>query len=455
MNILSIYASHDGCITYIKNNKIIFHTQLDRYNRFKHFAFPNKYLIEEIEKLEIDKILICHNYWNHCLGIWGDLIKSNRKLKNIEIVYYADKFHHLFHAYCALTWNKNIKNILVCDGRGAIFEDHFENESFYTFDKNLNHILTEKNKIGERYELFTDEHFGTGHDCGKTMAWSLYDKRPAKIQNNFENELTEFINKLNINGDLHFTGGCAQNVIFNSKLLSKFDNLFCDPFNGDFGLSLGAANFFLNNKIINDKIYLGIPQEIDTSIFSQHNIIEITPEEVSEVLLKEPVAIFQSRSEQGQRGLGNRSLLMNPTHEKAHDKLNLIKKREWFRPFACSILKEKAKEWFDMPIEESPSMMYIFNIKKKNILKAGLSKNNDSRIQTVSKENNLNFYNLLKAFYKLTNVPILINTSLNLPGEVLVETMQDLKELFEKSKLNYIYLPEVNKLIKKEYYADK
>ena len=67
----------------------------------------------------------------------------------------------------------------------------------------------------------------------------------------------------------------------------------------------------------------------------------------------------------------------------------------------------------------------------------------------------MNFYNLLKAFYKLTNVPILINTSLNLPGEVLVETMQDLKELFEKSKLNYIYLPEVNKLIKKEYYADK
>ena len=451
MNIISIYASHDGCVTYIQNNKIIFHTQIDRYNRIKHYSYPVKKIIQELEKLEIDKILICHNYWNHCSGIWSDLIKSSRKLKNIEIVYYADKFHHLFHAYCALTWNKNIKNILVCDGRGTIFEDHFENESFYTFDKNLNHILTEKNKIGERYEIFTEEHFGTVHNCGKTMAWSLYDERPAKIQNNFESQLTEFINKLNINGDLHFTGGCAQNVIFNSKLLSKFNNLFCDPFNGDFGLSLGAANFFLNNKIINDEIFLGIPQEIDTSIFSKHDIIDITPEEVSEVLIKEPIAIFQSRSEQGQRGLGNRSLLMNPTHEKAHDKLNSIKKREWFRPFACSILKEKAKEWFDMPIEESPYMMYVFDLKenKKNILKTGISKDFKSRIQTVDQVRCKNYYNLIKAFESLTGVPIVINTSLNLPGEVVVESLFDLYDLFETSELRYIYLPEINKLIKK------
>tara|TARA_R110000803_G_scaffold209110_1_gene278350 strand:+ start:113 stop:1465 length:1353 start_codon:yes stop_codon:yes gene_type:complete len=450
MNILSIYASHDGCVTYIKNNTIIFHTQIDRYNRFKYFSFPVKSLIQEIEKLEIDKILISDFLGNSSAAFWIECMRESKKLKNIELTYYANKFHHLFHAYCALTWNKNIKNILVCDGRGAVFEDYFENESFYTFDKNLKHTLTEKNKIGERYSLFSEEHFGNGHDSGKTMAWSLYDKRPEKIQNDFENELTKFIDKLNIDGDLHFTGGCAQNILYNSKLLHKFKNLFCDPFNGDFGLSLGAANYFLENKITNNKIYLGIPQELDISIFSKYNILHTTPEEVAQVLLKEPVAIFQSRSEQGQRGLGNRSLLMNPIHEKAHDKLNLIKKREWFRPFACSILKEKAKEWFDMPIEESPYMMYIFRIKNKNILKAGLSKNNDSRIQTVSKENNLHFYNLIKQFYKLTNVPILINTSLNLPGEVLVETMQDLKELFEKSKLNYIYLPEVNKLIRKE-----
>jgi carbamoyltransferase len=259
------------------------------------------------------------------------------------------------------------------------------------------------------------------------------------------------INKWNITESVLFTGGCAQNVLYNSKLIPKFDTVFCDPFNGDFGLSLGAANYFLDNKIINKEIYLGIPQEIDTSVFLKYKIIDAGPDEISKILLEEPVAIFQSRSEQGQRGLGNRSLLMSPLHKQAHDKLNEIKKREWFRPFACSILEEKADEWFDMTIKNSPHMMYVFNLKKQKegILKAGLAIDKKSRIQTVAKQDNLYYYNLLKSFEKLTNIPVLLNTSLNLPGEVLVETIEDMKEFFIKSNLNYIYFPEVNKLIKK------
>ncbi len=172
----------------------------------------------------------------------------------------------------------------------------------------------------------------------------------------------------------------------NFKLINRINNLFCDPFNGDFGISIGAANMFLGGKIKNKEIYLGIPQDLNLDIFLKHKIYSVTPDEVAEVLLEEPVAIFQSRSEQGQRGLGNRSLLMSPIHKKAYDKINAIKKREWFRPFACSVLKEKAKEWFEMPIEESPYMMYVFKIKKHGVLQTGLSKNNDSRIQTVSKK---------------------------------------------------------------------
>ena len=142
---------------------------------------------------------------------------------------------------------------------------------------------------------------------------------------------------------------------------------------------------------------------------------------------------------------------MSPLHKDATEKLNEIKKREWFRPFACSILKEKTKEWFDMTLDESPHMMYVFDLKKEKegILKTGLAIDNKSRIQTVDKNRNLNYYNLIKSFEKLTQVPILINTSLNLPEEVLVETMNDLKELFKTSKLKYIYFPEINKLIKK------
>ena len=447
MNILSIYASHDGSVTYVKNNQIVFHTQIDRYNRFKHYSFPVKNLIQELEKLEIDKIIISHSHHN-AMGMWDDLINNSNKLKNIEIHYYGEEHHHLFHAYCALTWNKNIKNILVCDGTGSKYKEIIERESLFNFGKR---IKTESNKIGLAYEHFTGCFFEHPLECGKTMAWSLHDSRPKVIQLKFEHDMNLLINKWNITESVLFTGGCAQNVLYNSKLIPKFNTVFCDPFNGDFGLSLGAANYFLDNKIINKEIYLGIPQEIDTSVFLKYKIIDAGPDEISKILLEEPVAIFQSRSEQGQRGLGNRSLLMSPLHKQAHDKLNEIKKREWFRPFACSILEEKADEWFDMTIKNSPHMMYVFNLKKQKegILKAGLAIDKKSRIQTVAKQDNLYYYDLLKSFEKLTNIPVLLNTSLNLPGEVLVETIEDMKEFFIKSNLNYIYFPEVNKLIKK------
>ena len=447
MNILSIYASHDGSVTYVKNNQIVFHTQIDRYNRFKHYSFPVKNLIQELEKLEIDKIIISHSHHN-AMGMWDDLINNSNKLKNIEIHYYGEEHHHLFHAYCALTWNKNIKNILVCDGTGSKYKEIIERESLFNFGKR---IKTESNKIGLAYEHFTGCFFEHPLECGKTMAWSLHDSRPKVIQLKFEHDMNLLINKWNITESVLFTGGCAQNVLYNSKLIPKFSTVFCDPFNGDFGLSLGAANYFLDNKIINKEIYLGIPQEIDTSVFLKYKIIDAGPDEISKILLEEPVAIFQSRSEQGQRGLGNRSLLMSPLHKQAHDELNEIKKREWFRPFACSILEEKADEWFDMTIKNSPHMMYVFNLKKQKegILKAGLAIDKKSRIQTVAKHDNLYYYDLLKSFEKLTNIPVLLNTSLNLPGEVLVETIEDMKEFFIKSNLNYIYFPEVNKLIKK------
>ena len=170
--------------------------------------------------------------------------------------------------------------------------------------------------------------------------------------------------------------------------------------------------------------------------------------DVAEIIVKEPVAIFQSRSEQGQRGLGNRSLLMNPSDEKANYKLNKIKKREWFRPFACSILEEQKADWFDIT-DSSPHMMYVYKINNDKKLEAGISIDNKSRLQTVSNKDNPLYHELIESFYKITKVPLLINTSLNLPGEVLVETIFDLKKLFEQSSLNFIYFQKIKKLVKK------
>ena len=182
-------------------------------------------------------------------------------------------------------------------------------------------------------------------------------------------------------------------------------------------------------------------------------IKKVSQEEVCNILVNEPVAIFQSKSEQGQRGLGNRSLLMNPLDKNANEKLNTIKKREWFRPFACSILEEDSDDWFHMFMHKSPHMMYIFKLRqdKYNILQSGIADDNTSRIQTVSRSDNPNYYKLLSAFKKKTGVPIIVNTSLNLPGEVLVETLQDLYMLFKESNLNYIYFPEIETMVEKKW----
>lgn len=452
MNVLSLHVSHDGCATYIKDNQIVFHTQIDRYNKIKHFTIPSFELIKIITQLEIDIILISYIPRDSSINLWLDIFNKYSFFKNKQIITTCAT-HHLFHVYCGLTWNKNIKNIIVVDQAGAPYLHDFERESFYYFDnQNITNIFIKTSfngkLIGDKYARYNLKKFNDGHASGKTMALSLYDKEAFYIQQNFEKEMDELIKETNIQDELFFTGGCAQNVLYNQTLIPRFSKLFCDPFNGDFGISLGHANWYLNNKIKNTNVYLGIKQDLDLSVFVKNKIVDSSYEEVANILKEDPVAIFQSRSEQGQRGLGNRSLLMNPFNKNAQEKLNAIKKREYFRPFALAITEEESNNWFDMLGCQSPHMMYTFNLKNKNTnLKLGFSKNYKSRIQTVNIKDNFHFYNLLK---RCEN-QVLVNTSLNLPGEVLVETIFDLKDLFDRSNLKYIYLPEIQKLIIKQY----
>ena len=138
--------------------------------------------------------------------------------------------------------------------------------------------------------------------------------------------------------------------------------------------------------------------------------------------------------------------------ERAVEKVNNIKKREWYRPFACTILNEKFEEYFFPNYNTIPYFMnFVYKIKKdkKNKLKSVLSNEDYSRVQSLKLEHNENYYNLIKEFDKIYNIPLLLNTSLNLPGEPIVETYEDLKEMLLQSNLNYCFLPEKNILIKK------
>lgn len=161
------------------------------------------------------------------------------------------------------------------------------------------------------------------------------------------------------------------------------------------------------------------------------------------------VAIYQGRSEAGPRALGNRSFLYDPRDKFAKDYVNRIKKRESYRPFAASIMKEYANKWFDMAgLDESPFMMYAIEVRPeyKNIIPGVLHVDNTCRIQTVTEQQNYHYYNLIKKFCELTNVPLLFNTSFNLAGETIVETLDDAIDTIKRCDIKYLYLPEKNEL---------
>ena len=156
------------------------------------------------------------------------------------------------------------------------------------------------------------------------------------------------------------------------------------------------------------------------------------------------VAIFQGESEWGPRALGNRSILFDPRNPNAKEIINKVKKREWFRPFAGSIMLEYANEYFYMlSLKESPYMTFAIQSKPKakKLIPGIIHVDGTCRIQTVTKEQNSNFYELLDSFYKLTGVPVLFNTSFNLGGETMVETINDAIDTVNRSDIDYLYLP--------------
>ena len=156
------------------------------------------------------------------------------------------------------------------------------------------------------------------------------------------------------------------------------------------------------------------------------------------------VAVFNGHAEAGPRALGNRSILFDARNPRAKDIINSIKNREWYRPVACSILKEAAKDYFEMyNLEESPHMTISFPVRKekKQVIPGVIHVDDSCRIQTVDIEIE-HFYKLLKEFEKITGVPVLLNTSFNVAGKPLIETVNDAIDTFKKTSIDVLWFPE-------------
>jgi len=261
------------------------------------------------------------------------------------------------------------------------------------------------------------------------------------------------------------SGGFFQNCVANYQFVKNGIDIFVDPIAHDGGTSLGLAQYVYiklnqNEKIIKyPNLYLGpninYLKNFD-DVFTKNlnlNIKDVSIKDVASLLKnKKSIAIFQGRSEIGPRALGNRSILFDPTDFYAKEKINLIKKREWFRPYAGTVLNEFKDDWFDFSLKkETKYMSYALDIKKDKIkLIPGISHvDNTCRVQTLDKQDNIIFYNLIKEFYNLTSVPILLNTSLNTSGKPLVEDLNDLLDFLISTSIDYIYLPEKNCIISK------
>ena len=142
--------------------------------------------------------------------------------------------------------------------------------------------------------------------------------------------------------------------------------------------------------------------------------------------------------------------MFDPRQKDGKDFINKVKHREYFRPFAGSILEEQADSWFDLRgMPNSPYMMYAVNCQPgvAEKIPSIIHVDGTCRIQTVNQTDNENYYNLISAFYNRTGVPILFNTSFNLGGDPLVETLDDALDTLARSEIEYLYLPEYKKLI--------
>jgi len=262
-------------------------------------------------------------------------------------------------------------------------------------------------------------------------------------------------------------GGYALNCVANYYLLGRCKdiNLYVDPISHDGGTAMGLARlaWHLHSKdsVVRplNHVYLGMQpnyQMLDQLLTQvpQLKMQDALADNIAELLAAENiVAMFSGRAEGGPRALGNRSLLFDPRVKDGKDRVNKVKGREWFRPFAASILEEHAATWFDMRgLKSSPFMMYAIDVATNKLgeVPAVTHVDGTCRVQTVNVEDNAHYHAVIQAFYARTSVPMVFNTSFNLAGEPLVETLVDAINTLLKSDIKYLYLPDLCKLLVKE-----
>ena len=223
--------------------------------------------------------------------------------------------------------------------------------------------------------------------------------------------------RLKWSDNLVFMGGVALNCLANRDLGKHFKDIWIMPNPGDAGSSLGAAALKYGQKLKWKSPYLG------KDIGVEYPVTRL----LDELVTNKIVGVASGRAEFGPRALGNRSLLADPRGPEIKDKVNEIKRRQKFRPFAPVILEEFVTDYFEMPegFTTSPYMQVVARCKKPEEFPAIIHVDGTSRVQTVPKDSTSGIRQLLEKWYLLTGCPMLLNTSLNIRGEPMVNDVID------------------------------
>jgi len=351
---------------------------------------------------------------------------------------------------------------LICDKLIDIKSDgsiHLNMEYFaFTYDK----VMTNQN---------FSELFGIPPRKEDSKAEQIHYDIAASVQLVLEDillKMADHVYKKTGMKNLCFGGGVALNGVANNRILNDgpFENLHIPPSPGDGGSAVGCAqysyfcytknkreimpnaeriknNIYVGPSYSNDEIKLFLDKNtIQYKFLETNSLLETTAKLISE---QNVVGWFQGKMEWGPRALGNRSILADPRMKEMKDILNeKIKHRESFRPFAPSILVEFASDYFEFASgrfsEILPYMLLVARVKKPDKIPAVTHVDGTGRLQTVSRNINPLYYDLINKFFKITNVPVVVNTSMNVRGEPIVNTPQHALNMLTKTDMDYLVI---------------
>lgn len=457
-------TTHDASISLIDDGEILFAAHSERFSKEKNDWFLNDQILDYVSFYgKPNKIAYYENRWlkkSRILtrGGFGGGKPYYLERKDLKWIPRESFSHHYSHAAAGYYTSKfNDAVIVVLDAIGE-----FNTSTIWVGEKSTIKRVYKKNypfsfglfysaftklvglKPNEeeyifmgmaaygdwtRYYLKVKEYFPDINTQKYNFHKGIYDwdeaideqakfDIAAAVQKVYEDRIVNFMamaQQLTGKKNLVFMGGCALNCAANTMLWRMFNDVWIMPNPGDAGSSLGAAAASYGKHINWEHPYLGY------DLGGNYPVTEI----VTELIRNKIAAVASGKAEYGPRALGNRSILADPRDPNIKDKVNLIKKRELFRPFAPVVMEEYANKWFDMNFT-SPYMQYAVKCLQPEKIPSVVHKDGTSRVQTVNKNQHPGLYEVLSNWYAITGVPILLNTSLNIKGQPLLNDNKDI-----------------------------